>query len=113
MNGAVSGKKPYDAKNAMNNTLGLLLIESQIDAFMLLAMLMSLYGTVGDGRPCSDVLVFWGLGTLQSCCYCRNESHSEETSDTCIYIAAKVCRRKPLQNAAAPSRTMTHPSAPE
>jgi len=46
MNDAVSSKKSYDAKKAMNKTLGLLLIESQIDIFMLLAMLMSLYLTV-------------------------------------------------------------------
>jgi hypothetical protein len=33
-----AGKKAYEAKNAINKTLGLLLIESQILAFTLLAM---------------------------------------------------------------------------
>jgi hypothetical protein len=44
----------------MNKTLGLLLIESQIDAFMLLAMLMSLCLAVGERRPCYDVWSVFG-----------------------------------------------------
>ena len=35
----VSVWDPYDAKNAMNKTFGLLLIDPQIEAFMLLVML--------------------------------------------------------------------------
>jgi len=37
----------YEAKNAMNKTLGLLLIESQMFAFMLAAMAMGLWWTTG------------------------------------------------------------------
>ena len=33
---SVLNKDPYDAKNAMNNTFGLLLIEPQTEVFMLL-----------------------------------------------------------------------------
>jgi len=58
----VSGKKSYDAKKAMNKTLGLLLIESQIDIFMLPTMLMSLYVTVDERKQCSGVLLVPGTG---------------------------------------------------
>ena len=47
----VSDKDPYDAKNAMNKTLGLLLIEPQTEVFMLLLdMLKSPWLNVGERR---------------------------------------------------------------
>lgn len=46
----VSVWDPYDAKNAMNKTFGLLLIEPQIEAFMLLVMLKILEVVAGERR---------------------------------------------------------------
>lgn len=100
----ILGEYPYDAKNAMNKTLGLLLIEPQTEVFIL-DMLSIPYSNAGEKRLCSgasSVPVCSIVGTLpQSWCF-ECENHLQGIGDTCIYIPRKYDTSKLWRHVTAP-----------